>query len=66
MTATSDYDLGMLTLCAHGVWKHARWLDRVRAALFGRHHVYEHLGMRLRVSFWHEQPYLISIRQVRP
>ena len=29
MTATSDYDLGMLTLCAHGVWKHARWSDRV-------------------------------------
>lgn len=60
---SGDYDIGMLVLCANLHWKEASWSRRLAATLFGRHQVFEHLGARLRISFFRELPYLVTIRE---
>ncbi len=61
---SADYDLGMLTLCANAYWKAATWPRRIAAVLLGQHQVFEHLGTRMRISFYQETPYLITIKEV--
>ena len=59
-----DLDIGMLVLVANEHWKRATWIKRLAAWLFGRHQVVEHLGCRLRLSFLHGTPFLLSIREL--
>lgn len=63
--AGADLSIGMLTLAADGFWKQAGWPRRIAVVLFGRHQVYQHLGYRLRISFWRDNPYLVTIREAR-
>ena len=67
MTAprTLDVDIGTFTLVANSFWQSAGWPHRICAVLFGQHQVYEHLGLRFRVSFWRQRPYLVTVREAK-
>ena len=61
-----DLALGAIALVGDHNWRRGPKWRAALAFLFGRWQRHEHLGMRLLVSWWRGQPYLIAIREVAP
>ena len=61
--APNDLAMGAITLVGDHNWRRGPKWRAALAFVFGRWRRYEHLGMRLWVSWWRDQPYLIAIRE---
>ncbi len=58
-----DLAMGAITLVGDHNWRRGPKWKAACALLLGRWQRHEHLGMRLLVSWWRGQPYLIAIRE---
>lgn len=61
---TENYDIGMLVLVSNAHFKSAGYLLLARVWLLGRHQKFTHLGMRARIAFYQDVPYLLTFRPV--
>jgi len=58
-----DLEIGAVVLVGDDAWRRAGWWTRLRAVAFGERQSFEHLGMRVSVSWWRGTPYLYRVRE---
>ncbi|PCH70269.1 MAG: hypothetical protein COC12_08420 [Rhodobacteraceae bacterium] len=60
-----DYAYGYAVMAGDDNWRKGPLWRSAMAFLFGRRHRFEHLGMRCTIAWWKDEPFLISMREVR-
>lgn len=60
-----DMAIGTITLVGDYNWRKGPMWPSICAFLFGRRQRYVHLDMRCTVAWWKDQPYLISLREIK-
>lgn len=63
MMASKDEAKAALILLAQLHYQNAKWWQLAAAWICGRHQTVRHLGRIARISFWRDQPYLLSFRE---